>query len=51
MESFNGKLRDGLRNVEVFKTLWEAKMLAERWCREYNLETPETFKARRKPHQ
>ena len=37
--------------VEVFDTLWEAKVLAERWRREYNLETPETFKARRKPHQ
>ena len=28
MESFNGKLRDELLNVEVFDTLWEAKVLA-----------------------
>ena len=30
VESFNGKLRDELLNVEVFDTLWEAKVLAER---------------------
>ena len=29
VESFNGKLRDELLNVEVFDTLWEAKILAE----------------------
>ena len=34
MESFNGKLRDELLNVEVFDTLWEAKVLAERWRRQ-----------------
>ena len=28
VESFNGKLRDELLNVEVFDTLWEAKVLA-----------------------
>ena len=33
VESFNGKLRDELRNVEVFDTLWEAKALGERWHR------------------
>ena len=26
MESFNGKLRDELLNVEIFDTLWEAKV-------------------------
>ena len=40
MESFNGKLRDELLNVEVFDTLWEAKVLAERWRREYNQRRP-----------
>ena len=35
VESFNGKLRDELLNVEIFDTLWEAKVLAERWRREY----------------
>ncbi len=40
VESFNGKLRDELLNVEVFDTLWEAKVLAERWRREYNQRRP-----------
>ena len=30
-ESFNGKLRDGLLNVELFNDLREAKVLIERW--------------------
>jgi hypothetical protein len=36
VESFNGKLRDELLNVEIFDTFWEAKVLIERWRREYN---------------
>jgi transposase InsO family protein len=36
IESFNGKLRDELLNGEIFDTLWEAKILIERWRREYN---------------
>jgi putative transposase len=32
--SFNGKLRDELRNVEIFYTLKEAKILIERWGKE-----------------
>ena len=36
IESFNGKLRDELLNREVFNTLTEAKVLIERWRREYN---------------
>ena len=40
MESFNGKLRDELLNIEVFDTLWEAKVSAERWRREYNQRRP-----------
>jgi transposase InsO family protein len=35
-ESFNGKLRDELLDREVFDTLLEAKVLIERWRREYN---------------
>lgn len=35
-ESFNGKLRDELLNGEIFDTLLEAKILIERWRREYN---------------
>ena len=36
IESVNGKLRVELLNVEVFDTLLEAKVLIERWRREYN---------------
>jgi len=35
-ESFNGKLRDELLNCEIFDTLFEAKVLVERWRKEYN---------------
>ena len=40
IESFNGKLRDELLNREVFDTLWEAKVLIERWRFEYNTIRP-----------
>ena len=33
IESFNGKLRDELRNGEIFTTLEEAKVLTEGWRR------------------
>jgi len=36
IESFNGKLRDELLNLEQFDTLWEAQVLIERWRKEYN---------------
>ena len=36
IESFNGKLRDELLNGEIFYTLWEAKVLVERWRKHYN---------------
>ncbi len=39
-ESFNGKLRDELLNGEIFDTLLEAKVLIERWRREYNTIRP-----------
>ena len=35
-ESFNGKLRDEVLSVEIFDTLFEAKVLIERWRNEYN---------------
>jgi len=35
-ESFNGKLRDEVLNVEIFDTLLEAKVLIERWRLHYN---------------
>lgn len=35
-ESFNGKLRDEFLDGEIFYSLREAKVLAERWRRTYN---------------
>jgi transposase InsO family protein len=40
IESFNGKLRDELLNREIFDTLFEAKVLVNRWRREYNTIRP-----------
>ena len=40
VESFNGKLRDELLDREIFYTLMEAKVLIERWRREYNTVRP-----------
>lgn len=39
-ESFNGKLRDELLSQELFGSLAEARVLAERWRRHYNEERP-----------
>ena len=35
-ESFNGTLRDELLNGEIFYSLKEARIVIERWRREYN---------------
>ena len=35
IESFNGKLRDELLNLEIFDTLLEAKVLIEGWRKDY----------------
>ena len=40
IESFNGKLRDELLNLEMFDTLLEAKVLIEGWRRVYNTIRP-----------
>jgi transposase InsO family protein len=40
VESFNGKLRDKLLNPEIFDTLLEARVLMERWRRDYNRVRP-----------
>ncbi len=40
VESFNGKLRDELLEREIFDTFFEAKVLVERWRREYNTFRP-----------
>ena len=36
VESFNGKMRIELLNLEKFDTLYEAKVLVERWRHVYN---------------
>ena len=48
-ESFNGKLRDELLNGEVFDTLLEAKVLIERWRKEYNTIRPHSSLGYRAP--
>jgi transposase InsO family protein len=40
VESFIGKLRDELLNGEIFDTLLEARVLTERWRKEYNRYRP-----------
>jgi transposase InsO family protein len=40
VESFIGKLRDELLNGEIFDTLLDARVLIERWRREYNRYRP-----------
>ena len=40
VESFNGKLRDELINREIFDTLLEARIIVEKWRREYNQVRP-----------
>ena len=49
IESFNGKLRDELLNLEIFDTLLEAKVLIERWRKEYNTFRPHSSLGYRPP--
>ena len=49
IESFNGKLRDELLNMEIFDTLGEAKVLVERWRRDCNQIRPHSALAYRPP--
>ena len=48
-ESFNGKLRAELLNVEVFDTVLEAKVLIEHWRRHYNTVRPHSSLGYRSP--
>ena len=48
-ESFNGKLRSELLNMEVFETLREARVLVQRWRREYNQRRPHSALVYRPP--
>ena len=49
IESFNGKLRDELLNVEIFDTLLEANVLIECWRVEYNTVRPHSSLRYRPP--
>lgn len=49
VESLNGKLRDELLEREIFDTLREAKVLIERWRREYNTVRPHSSLGYRPP--
>jgi transposase InsO family protein len=40
IESFNGKFRDELLNGEIFDTLTEARVVTERWRKQYNQTRP-----------
>ena len=49
IESFNGKLRDELLNLEILTTLNEARVLIEQWRTEYNRVRPHSAKKYRPP--
>jgi transposase InsO family protein len=49
IESFNGKMRDEVLRREVFDTILEAKVLVERWRREYNHIRPHSSLGYRPP--
>jgi len=49
IESFNGKLRDELPNVEIFITLFEAQVLVENWRKDYNQVRPHSALGYRPP--
>jgi len=48
-ESFNGKLRDELLNLEVFTSVQEARVLVGAWRREYNEVRPHSSLGYRPP--
>jgi len=49
VESFNGKFRDEFLDREILYTLQEAKVLIERWRREYNTIRPHSSLGYRPP--
>ena len=49
IESFNGKLRDELLNVETFTSLFEAQVLIENWRKDYNQIRPHSALGYRLP--
>jgi putative transposase len=49
IESFNGKMRDELLNIEIFDTLKEAQVLCEWWRQSYNTVRPHSSLGYRPP--
>lgn len=49
IESFNGKLRDELLSGELFESLFEARVLTDRWRRHYNSFRPHSSLGYRPP--
>jgi transposase InsO family protein len=49
IESFNGKFMDELLDREIFDTVFEAKVIAGRWKREYNTVRPHSSLQYRPP--
>jgi transposase InsO family protein len=49
IESFNGKLRYGLLDGEIFDTILEARVVTETWRREYNTIRPHSSLGYRPP--
>lgn len=49
IESFNGKMRDELLNLEIFYSLQEAQILIEMWRRHYNTIRPHSALGYRPP--
>ena len=49
IESFNGKFRDELLNREIFDTVLEARIISERWRKEYNTKRPHSALGYRPP--
>ena len=49
MESFNGTLADELLEREIFYTLYEAKVMIERWRVQYNTIRPHSALGYRPP--
>jgi putative transposase len=49
IESFNGKMRDGLFDREIFTTLEEAKILIGQWRKDYNQVRPHSALGYRPP--
>ena len=49
IESFNGKMRDELLNLEIFYSLKEAQILIEMWRKHYNTIRPHSALGYRPP--